>query len=313
MRLANMGGRLVICTDGGYVDVAAASSGQFGPAPMHGLERWPDLLAWAEGAGAATLERHRAGESADGHAVSSPPLGIPVPEPRQVFAIGLNYRDHVAESGLTDPSAPAVFTKFPACLTGPRDSVELPPGSVDWEVELVVVVGRRCERVREQAAWSHVAGVMVGQDLSERQLQLAGPAPQFSLGKSFRGFGPVGPELVTVDELANPDDLALGCRLEGGEVLQSGRTRDMIFPVPELIARLSAVCPLLPGDLIFTGTPAGVGGGRTPPVFLQPGDLLVSWIDGVGELRNPMVAAPADRAVPVADLPPAPARTRATP
>jgi 2,4-didehydro-3-deoxy-L-rhamnonate hydrolase len=167
---------------------------------------------------------------------------------------------------------------------------------VDWEVELVVVIGHRCDRVPERAAWSHIAGVMVGQDLSERQLQLSGPAPQFSLGKSFPGFGPVGPELVTVDELANPDDLALGCRLEGGEILQNGSTRDLIFAVPELIARLSAVCPLLPGDLIFTGTPAGVGGGRTPPKFLQPGDVLVSWIDGVGELRNPMVAAQTDTA-----------------
>jgi 2,4-didehydro-3-deoxy-L-rhamnonate hydrolase len=129
MRLANIGGRLAICTDGGYVDVAAASSGRFGPAPMHGLEHWPDLLAWAEGVDAATLERHRVGESADGHAASSSRLGIPVSEPRQVFAIGLNYRDHVAESGLTDPPAPAVFTKFPACLTGPRDSVGLPPGT----------------------------------------------------------------------------------------------------------------------------------------------------------------------------------------
>jgi 2-keto-4-pentenoate hydratase/2-oxohepta-3-ene-1,7-dioic acid hydratase in catechol pathway len=161
---------------------------------------------------------------------------------------------------------------------------------VDWEVELVVVIGRRCERVAQPDAWSHVAGVMVGQDLSERQLQLSGSVPQFSLGKSFQGFGPTGPELVTIDELDDPDDLTLGCGLGDGAALQTGRTRDMIFPVPELIARLSAVCPLLPGDLIFTGTPAGIGGGRKPPKFLQPGDVLISWIDGVGFLQNPMIS-----------------------
>ncbi len=296
MRFANVGGRLAIAAGDTYADVAKASSLRFGPAPMRCLQTWPELRAWAEQIDADTLQQHLVSRSGDADTTPSAQLGIPVPEPRQVFGIGLNYRDHVAESGLTVPTTPAVFTKFPTCLACPTDSVTLPPGSVDWEVELVVVIGRRCERVSEQAAWSHIAGVMVGQDLSERQLQLSGPAPQFSLGKSYPGFGPVGPELVTVDELDDPDNLALGCRLEGGEILQSGSTRDLIFPVPELIARLSAVCPLLPGDLIFTGTPAGVGGGRTPPTFLQPGDVLVSWIDGVGQLRNPMVAAQLDTA-----------------
>jgi 2-keto-4-pentenoate hydratase/2-oxohepta-3-ene-1,7-dioic acid hydratase in catechol pathway len=132
---------------------------------------------------------------------------------------------------------------------------------------------------------------MVGQDLSERTVQLTGPVPQFSLGKSFPGFGPIGPALVTLDDIADPDDLALRCGVDG-ETLQEGRTRDMIFPVPELIARLSAVCPLLPGDMIFTGTPSGVGMGRKPQRFLRPGSTLVSSIDGIGELRNPLVAGP---------------------
>lgn len=301
MRFANVEGRLVIATGDGYADVAAASAGRFGnPGPMQAFGSWPALIAWAGRVPPLVLRRHLVATPAGGHAAAGDAAAgdaaagafwAPVPEPRQIFAIGLNYRDHVSESGLADPGTPAVFTKFSTCLTGPYSTVGLPPGSVDWEVELVVVIGRRCERVAEGEAWSRVAGVMVGQDLSERQLQLAGPAPQFSLGKSFPGFGPVGPELVTVDELADPDDLALGCQLEDGEVLQDGRTGDLIFPVPELIARLSAVCPLLPGDLIFTGTPAGVGVARTPPVFLRPGDVLVSWIDGVGRLRNPMVAA----------------------
>jgi 2,4-didehydro-3-deoxy-L-rhamnonate hydrolase len=293
VRFANLDGRLALATPDGYRDVATASDGRFGPDPMAALEQWPDLQAWAS-------DQDLVGLSAQGRedrpvdSVPSPVdrLGPPVPSPRQVFAIGLNYRDHIEESRLALPQTPSVFTKFPTSVTGPGDAVALPPGSVDWEVELVVVVGRRCERVAEGAAWAHMAGVMVGQDLSERQLQLAGSPPQFSLGKSYPGFAPVGPELVTIDELPDPDDLALGCALEGGPVLQQGTTAKLVFSVPELVARLSAVCPLLPGDLIFTGTPGGVGGARTPPQFLSPGDVLLSWIDGVGRLRNPMTASP---------------------
>lgn len=291
MRFANVDGRLVLSTSGGYADVAGASQGRFGPGPGDALDEWPALSAWAAQQEPPALQAYLAGSGDPGHRNGGGAhLRCPVPYPRQVFAIGLNYREHAAESGLAEPASPAVFTKFPTCLTGPYDTVTLPPGSVDWEVELVVVIGRRCERVAEDAAWSYAAGVMVGQDLSERQLQLAGPAPQFSLGKSFPGFGPAGPDLVTIDELPDPDDLALGCELDGGAALQRGRTSDLIFPVPELIARLSAVCPLLPGDLIFTGTPAGIGAARTPPQFLRPGDVLVSWIEGVGRLRNPMAA-----------------------
>ena len=150
--------------------------------------------------------------------------GPPVPRPRQVFAIGLNYRDHACEAQLEAPSTPPVFTKFPTSLTGHKCPVKLPAGSVDWEVELVAVIARRCDFVGSTQAWDHIAGLTVGQDLSERQLQLAGPAPQFSLGKSYRGFAPLGPELVTVDEFPDPDDVELGCRLEGGEILQKGRT-----------------------------------------------------------------------------------------
>jgi 2-keto-4-pentenoate hydratase/2-oxohepta-3-ene-1,7-dioic acid hydratase in catechol pathway len=145
--------------------------------------------------------------------------------------------------------------------------------------------------VPEEKAWSYVAGVMVGQDLSERTVQLAGPVPQFSLGKSFPGFGPTGPWLVTPDEPPDRDDLRLACSVDG-RVLQDGRTRDMIFSVPELVARISAVCPMSPGDLIFTGTPSGVGMGRKPPEFLRPGTTLVSTIEGLGELRNALVAGP---------------------
>jgi 2-keto-4-pentenoate hydratase/2-oxohepta-3-ene-1,7-dioic acid hydratase in catechol pathway len=207
-----------------------------------------------------------------------------------VFAIGLNYRDHAAESGMPVPDAPATFTKFPTCITGPCADVELPSTAVDWEVELVVVIGLRAHRVAEGAAWTHVAGLTVGQDLSERIVQWAGGG-QFSLGKSFPGFGPLGPCLVTPDALADADDLAIRCAVNG-EVVQSSRTSDMVFGVPRLIAELSAVVPLLPGDVIFTGTPAGIGATRKPPRFLQPGDVVTSAIEGIGELRNRCVARP---------------------
>jgi 2-keto-4-pentenoate hydratase/2-oxohepta-3-ene-1,7-dioic acid hydratase in catechol pathway len=185
---------------------------------------------------------------------------------------------------MTVPEVPATFTKFPASLSGPFDEVELSGETVDWEVELVVVIGRKADRVSTDSAWDHVAGLTVGQDISDRTLQFAA-AGQFSLGKSYRGYGPMGPWLVTVDEFANPDDLELGCRLNGEEV-QRDRTSDLIFTVPQLISTLSGVLALLPGDVIFTGTPAGVGIVRQPPKFLAPGDVLESWIEGIGTIRN---------------------------
>jgi 2-keto-4-pentenoate hydratase/2-oxohepta-3-ene-1,7-dioic acid hydratase in catechol pathway len=285
MRVASIGGRLVLRRGEGFVDVAGASGGVFGPDPQQAFADWERFAAW----GRELL----AGVPVPEHAVS--PAGArwdaPVPRPAQVFAIGLNYRDHVAEAGLRVPETPAVFTKFATSITGHGRPVALPEGgSTDWEAELVVVIGRRAQHVAREQAWAHVAGLTVGQDLSERTLQLAGPAPQFSLGKSYPGFAPLGPELVTVDEFDDPDDLELGCRLEGGEVLQKSRTSNLVFDVPELVARLSAVCPLLPGDVIFTGTPSGVGMARTPQRFLAPGDVLETWIEGVGSLRTPLVA-----------------------
>ena len=215
-------------------------------------------------------------------------LQAPVPRPRQVFAIGLNYAAHAAEAGLERPAFPPTFTKFPTCLTGPDATVELPSAFVDWEVELVVVIGRLAYEVAAGDGWRHVAGLTVGQDLSERIVQTRPPAPQFSLGKSFPGFGPIGPWVVTPDELDNPDDLALGCTVNGEEV-QKSRTCDLIFDVDALIHHLSSITPLLPGDLIFTGTPSGVGGTRTPPRFLAPGDELVSTIEGIGTIHTHLV------------------------
>ena len=216
-------------------------------------------------------------------------LLAPTPQPRQVFGIGLNYRLHVAEGKVgVVPEHPATFTKFPSCLNGPTGDIPIAGDSVDWEVELVVVIGRQASRVGVDKGWDHVAGLMIGQDISEREVQQRPPG-QWSLGKSFPGFGPVGPALVSLDELANRDDLGIGCSVNGEE-MQSSRTAELIFPVPELVSRLSHNVTLFPGDIIFSGTPNGVGAARTPPRFLKPGDVVTSWIEGLGELRNACVA-----------------------
>jgi len=276
MKIANHDGRLALVLDDGIADVADASGGRFGPDPMSAFEDWNAFVGWAGEVSAATGAFHEAA------------LRCPVPHPRQVFAIGLNYRKHAEESGMAIPSVPATFTKFPASLAGPFDDIEVHGDAVDWEVELVVVLATEADRVSEADAWSHVAGLTVGQDVSDRTLQFAA-GMQFSLGKSRRGYGPMGPWLVTLDEVPDPDDLALGCKVDD-EVVQDARTDDLVFSVPRLIAELSAVVPLLPGDVIFTGTPAGVGMARQPPRGLQPGEVLETWIEGIGTIRNRCVA-----------------------
>jgi 2,4-didehydro-3-deoxy-L-rhamnonate hydrolase len=276
VKLASVNGRAALVLGDEIADVATACDGRFGPDPMALYDEW-DVFKDV----AATVS------SATGPLVDAD-LCNPVPQPRQVFAIGLNYRSHAEESGMAAPAVPAVFTKFPASLAGPFDDVAVAGETVDWEVELVVVIGRVADRVATGDAWSHVAGVTVGQDISDRHLQFAAGG-QFSLGKSRRGYGPIGPWVVTPDELNKPDDLALGCSVNG-ETMQDARTTDLIFDVPRLITELSAVVPLLPGDVIFTGTPAGIGVVRKPPRFLQPGDTLQSWIEGIGTIRNNIVA-----------------------
>jgi len=253
VRLAAVEGRAHLVVDGGVVDLATHG---FPVEPMACLRRWAEIASWA-------------GDRSPGPTgpLVQARLTCPVPAPSQVFAIGLNYRAHAEETGGSVPGLPLTFTKFPSCLAGPRDDIPLVPGSVDWEVELVLVVG---------------AGCMVGQDVSERQLQRAGKPPQFSLAKSHRGFGPVGP---WVTDEADPADLAISCALNG-EVVQASRTSDMVFGPAELLAYLGGICDLRPGDLVFTGTPSGVGMGRTPPRFLQPGDVLVSTIEHVGTMVN---------------------------
>ncbi len=274
MLVANLRDRLSLVHNGRAVDVERASGGRFASDPQAVYDEWDAFAGWASSV-------------RDGHGEPYDPrdLDAPVPRPRQVFALGLNYAMHAAEAGLDLPPMPLTFTKFPSCIVGPGATVDVASDRVDWEVELVAVVGRRAHHVSAADAWDHVAGVTVGQDLSARDVQMLGSPPQFSLGKSFPGFGPTGPWLVTPDALPDRDDLAIGCSVNG-EPVQSDRTSSMLFSIPQTIARLSAICPLLPGDLIFTGTPAGVGNRMDPQRYLRPGDELVSTIEGIGSITT---------------------------
>jgi 2,4-didehydro-3-deoxy-L-rhamnonate hydrolase len=273
MRLGNLAGRLTLFVGNGAVDVERASGGRFGADPQAIYEHWDAFAEWTQ---AAQLEPAP---------FAAEDLGPPVTRPAQVFAIGANYSDHAAEGGLDVPESPMVFAKWVSSFAGPTGEIVLPSARVDWEAELVVVMAHRAYKVTAEAAWDHVAGLTIGQDLSEREVQLRGHYPQMSLGKSFPGFSPMGPQLVTPDELPDPDALELGCTVNG-ETMQHASTADLVFSVPALISELSAVLPLEPGDVIFTGTPAGVGMVRQPPRFLGPDDELITYVKGIGEMRH---------------------------
>jgi 2-keto-4-pentenoate hydratase/2-oxohepta-3-ene-1,7-dioic acid hydratase in catechol pathway len=282
----NYEGRAHLVFDDGLLDVHRASDGRFSTETDRLYGDWTAFATWArsQAPSAAALTTPHA-------AVDPHRIGPPSPNPRQIFAIGLNYTAHAAESAIDKPAVPPTFTKFVTSLTGPNTEVVLPSDWVDWEVELVVVMGAPAHHVSVESAWGHVAGVTLGQDLSERVVQMTPPVPQFSLGKSFPGFSPIGPVLVTPDELDNPDDIEIGCSVDG-EQMQRSSTADMIFPVPQLVEHLSRIVTLLPGDIIFTGTPSGVGAVRSPARFLKPDEVLESFAAGVGTMRQTFVAAP---------------------
>ena len=270
IRLAALAGRLVLLVDDRAVDVESASRGRWGPDPMSPYGDWAAFLAWA-------------GDPGEGQPFDEHRLSAPVPRPRQVFAAGMNYRSRATEGGLPDIVLPPIFTKFPTCITGPYAEVSLPTATVDWEAELVVVISRHAHRIAADQAWRHVAGVMVGQDLSEREQQFRPPVAQFSMAKSWPGFGPTGPWLLlTGGEDPGPMDIATWL---GGEQVQHGSTAEMLMPVAGLLADLSANVSLLPGDLVFTGSPGGVGHHRTPPRYLRPGEVLTTTIECLGTQR----------------------------
>jgi 2-keto-4-pentenoate hydratase/2-oxohepta-3-ene-1,7-dioic acid hydratase in catechol pathway len=275
-RLASVSGRATLVDGDALHDLEGCSGGAFGPDPMAAVAGHVRLHEIAAGL---------AGREPTG-ALAGAALDAPVPRPTNVFAIGLNYRSHAAEAGMahdTTPDVPLVFTKFPSCISAPDTDVALESDTVDHEVELVVAIGTGGKDIAEGDAWDHVAGVTIGQDISDRALQFAATPPHFDLAKSRDTYGPIGPVLVSTDAFDDPDDLTLTCDVDG-ERRQHASTRDMIFPVPALIAYLSSILTLSPGDLIFTGTPAGVG--MATGRYLVPGAVITSTIDGVGTITN---------------------------
>jgi 2-keto-4-pentenoate hydratase/2-oxohepta-3-ene-1,7-dioic acid hydratase in catechol pathway len=225
--------------------------------------------------------------------IDSVELLAPLPQPGKVICIGLNYGDHARETGAEIPTEPVVFNKFPSCVIGPGAAIEKPSASdqVDYEAELVVVIGREAKGVSERQALDYVFGYACGHDVSARDWQKGKPGGQWLLGKAFDTFAPLGPWIVSADEVGDPGKLGIRFRLNG-ETLQDSTTAELIFPIAKLVSYLSGVVTLQPGDIIYTGTPAGVGAARKPPVFLKPGDVCEVEIDRLGTLKNPVVASP---------------------
>ncbi len=217
-------------------------------------------------------------------------LMSPVHDPGKIICLGLNYRDHAAESNAPVPEEPILFSKFNTALIGHGRPIVLPEVSqqVDYEAELVVVIGLKGKDIPRERAMEHVAGYACGHDVSARDWQLNKPGKQWLAGKTFDTFAPVGPYMVTVDEVADPHALSVKLRLNG-ETMQDSSTSQLIFKVDEMISYISKIVTLMPGDLIYTGTPPGVGMARKPPVFLKKGDVVEVEIAGLGTLRNPVI------------------------
>jgi 2-keto-4-pentenoate hydratase/2-oxohepta-3-ene-1,7-dioic acid hydratase in catechol pathway len=216
-------------------------------------------------------------------------LHAPLPNPPRIFAIGLNYRDHAAESGMELPTTPVVFFKLTTAVIGPGDPIILPKNSTqpDYEAEFAFVIGRGGYRIPASAWRDHVFGYTIVNDVSARDVQFS--STQWSMSKSFPTFCPLGPSIVSADEIADPHNLQISLTING-ETLQNSNTRELVFKIPDLIEYLSSITPLLPGDIISTGTPPGVGLGRTPKRWLKPGETVTVTVEGLGSLTNPVVA-----------------------
>ena len=273
-RLANISGRASLVEDDNYYDLEVISDGEFNSNPSDALQnqnRMKQLngqLSKMEPTGV----------------INDLELGPPVSSSANCYAVGLNYKNHAEESGLEIPDVPMIFTKHTSCLVGPSATIEMRSDAVDYEAELVAVVGKTGKDIRKEDAWDHVAGLCVGQDISDRGVQFSTKnLPQFNLGKSFDTFGPIGPFLVSPDELPNKDGLEIEC-LVNDEVRQKDNTNDLIFDIPFIICYLSEIVTLNVGDVIFTGTPGGVG--VMEGKFLKEGDILTTRIEGLGSLRN---------------------------
>ncbi len=279
MRLANSAGRATIIVDGHAVDVEQASGGSLGSDPMllSDLANHDELRAIEAAAVAA-----------DWPLADEALLLAPVPRPPKGFGVALNYKMHALESGRDLPTEPHLFGKTENCVCGPFDEIVVPAGltQIDYEAELVIVFGRTCKGATRDDAWSFLAGVTAGQDISDRGEQFRPPVKQFTIAKTYDTFGPIGPYLVTADSLPNPDGLEIEGRVSG-EVMQHSNTSDLIFDVPALVVWLSRYITFQPGDLVWTGTPGGVGEARGR--FLHDGDVVETEIEGIGTMRNPVV------------------------
>ena len=273
-------GRLGALQDDKVIDLASASGGRLPSDMASFLER---------GNAAIDLARQIVGEAKPSIPLSEVTLLAPVPSPSKIVAIGLNYMDHCRETGHEPPKSPVIFTKFSTSVIGPGADIRWAPSltqKVDYEVELAVVLGRVARRVSSEDALNYVAGYTIGNDVSARDLQFGDG--QWVRGKSLDTFCPLGPYLVTRDEISDPGNLALRCSVND-VVLQNSTTAEMIFGVPHLIEFITAAFTLLPGDVILTGTPHGVGVSREPSIFLKDGDIVSLEIEGLGQLTNPCV------------------------
>ena len=275
-KLANVSGRSVLVNGDDYFDLAKISEGNVSSDPSQVVNSLGAISKLYE-----QIDQFDASGS-----LKDVQMGPPVTGSRNCFAVGLNYRNHAEESGMEIPPFPMIFTKHTSCINGPFDNIEMRSDIVDYEAELVVVIGKQGKNISNDEAWNHVAGLTVGQDISDRSVQFHATPPQFNLGKSFDTFGPIGPILVSPDQFEDKSSLNLECSVNG-ELRQKDNTNDLIFDIPYIISYVSEFITLEPGDLIFTGTPAGVG--ATQGKLLKDGDILSTTIEGIGSMENKCV------------------------
>jgi 2-keto-4-pentenoate hydratase/2-oxohepta-3-ene-1,7-dioic acid hydratase in catechol pathway len=289
-KAAGSDAQLGVVVDGKVINLAEASGG-----------RLPnDMRSFIEqGDSALKLAQEIASKgNAKGVSVDNVKLQAPISNPSKLIAIGLNYMDHVRETGSKVPQIAVMFTKYSSAIVGPGDEIRWDPAltsKVDWEAELAVVIGKRASKVKEEDAFDYILGYMNCHDVSARDLQ-SEKGDQWIMGKSLDTFAPLGPYLVTKDEVADPNNLSIKC-LVNGKPMQDSTTREMIFKIPYLIAYLSRAITLLPGDVITTGTPDGVGAARKPPIFLKNGDVVTVEVEGLGQLTNTCVEVPVGASV----------------
>ena len=282
--------KLVTFSDGGGPRVGALVGNAIADLSAVGVS--PTMRALIEGGAAALAQVRAVLDTAPRSAAASVRLLAPIPDPSKVLCSGINYRGHAAENPkAVMPEEPFFFAKLPSSVIGPDAPIPYPPRTrqLDYEVEFAVVIGQRLSRAREADIMPAIFGYTLLNDVSARDVQFKDN--QITLGKNFDGFAPIGPCIVTTDELTRPEAVRLRTRLNG-KTLQDGSTADWLFSLPRLIASLSEVMTLLPGDVVTTGTPAGVGLFQTPPVFMQPGDIIEIEAEGIGVLRNPVVSLP---------------------